>query len=202
MALYTVAQGGVVNAADIDQLVNLLNGTTTGVQVALAGGLTVAGGFSVTSGVGAVSYAWSTSSTSRASTTTLANDPYLTLPVVANATYIYEAYVAYSNALGAGSADIKATWSAPTGATLVGTMYGTSGANSSSYTTYDVTENGAGTTRSMPGNTSQPMSFQPRGSLTTGSTAGNLVLQWAQNTSSTTPTIVIAGSWMQATRVA
>jgi hypothetical protein len=54
----------------------------------------------------------------------------------------------------------------------------------------------------MPGNGAQPMSFQPRGTVTVGTTAGNLVLQWAQNTSSTTPTIVIAGSWLRVTRVA
>lgn len=43
MALYTVSGGGQINAADLNQLVNLLNGTTTGVPVTLASTLSVGG---------------------------------------------------------------------------------------------------------------------------------------------------------------
>lgn len=43
MALYTVSSGGQINAADINQLVNLLNGTTTGVAVTLASTLSIGG---------------------------------------------------------------------------------------------------------------------------------------------------------------
>ena len=43
MALYTVVSGNQINAADLNQLVNLLNGTTTGVPVTLASTISVGG---------------------------------------------------------------------------------------------------------------------------------------------------------------
>jgi hypothetical protein len=43
MALYTVTAGNQINAADLNQLVNLLNGTTTGLGVTLASTLSLGG---------------------------------------------------------------------------------------------------------------------------------------------------------------
>lgn len=138
-------------------------------------------------------------STQRASNTTLADDPDLTLPLVASATYLWEAYIAYSVNVAAGSADLKSTFTVPAGATLVGTQFGT--ATASTPTSYDVTVGPGSWPRSMAGNGSVGMAFRPSGSIVMGGTAGNVTLQWAQNTSSVTPLFVLAGSWMKLTRV-
>ena len=53
MALYTVSAGGTISAADLNQVVNLLTGTTSGVPVTLQDGLTVNGAAGLTVGAGA-----------------------------------------------------------------------------------------------------------------------------------------------------
>jgi hypothetical protein len=200
-----VAQGGVVNAADVNQAITVLNGTASSPVIltgslAASGGTVVTGGFSVPSGVGAILYAYKSAQTSRASTTTLANDPGLFLALEASATYIVDGYVVYSNALAAGSADIKVAFAVPAGVSASQvTMYGTSGVVTADLVTYDLTANSG--TRDSPGNGATAMAFQPKASCVT-TTAGNVTLQWAQNTSASTATIVQAGSWLRATRVA
>lgn len=137
--------------------------------------------------------------TSRASNTTLADDPDLTLPLAATGSYLWEAFIAYSVNVAAGGADIKATFTVPVGATLVASQFGT--ATTTTPTSYDVTVGPGSWPRAMAGNGTVGMAFQPKGSITMGGNAGAVTLQWAQNTSNATPLLVLAGSWMKLTRV-
>lgn len=137
----------------------------------------------------------------RSSTTTMATDAELTLAVVANATYLFEGYVSYSQNLGASStAGIKIGWTAPTGASLTWSSDGTDGPTS--LTGQDATSQPITQTRSLPANGVTSMRAAPTGLLTVSSTAGTFGLQWAQVSSSATPTFVRAGSWLRLIRVA
>lgn len=136
----------------------------------------------------------------RSSNTTMTTDNALTLAVAANATYLFEGYVSYSQNLGASStAGIKIGWTAPIGATLTWSSDGTDGPTS--LTGQDATSQPITQTRSLPANGVTSMRAAPTGLLTTGGTAGAFALQWAQVSSSATPTIVRAGSWVRLIRV-
>lgn len=104
------------------------------------------------------------------------------LPVVANATYIVEAVLVWTN----GGGGFRADWSAPSGASMVWTDNdGAGAADLGTDLTFSVT---TGTT------------FQ--GALVIGATAGNLVVRWAQNASNTAATVLLAGSYLKLERVA
>lgn len=135
-----------------------------------------------------------TSDQSVTSSTVLVNDNALSVPVAANAGYLVFAMLDYEGGT-QGAADLKFQWTGPSGATLVLSFvyYPTAGGvgantNLAAITGLSVTRtagtNGAGVTLPV-------FMF---GTLRTASTAGTFQLQWAQNTSSATPTIVHAGS--------
>lgn len=146
-------------------------------------------------------WSWKAGDQSLTSNTTMQNDNDLFLTLsAANATYLFDGYVVYMQNTSPGTADLKYQWTAPAGASLFVTGFGTSAASST--TTYDVTANGAGSVRTVPSNLTVAMSFEPRGYVQTAATTGNLQLQWAQNTTSTTPLFVKAGSWLRMWRVA
>lgn len=141
-----------------------------------------------------------TTDESRSSNATMTTDNALTLAVAAGATYLLEAYVSYSQNLAASSTSgIKLGWTAPSGSTLVWSSDGTDGPTS--LTGQDVTSNSLATTRSLPSNLGTSMRAAPTGSLVVGGTAGTFGLQWAQVSSSTTPLLVRAGSWIRLIRV-
>ena len=132
------------------------------------------------------------------SSTTLQFDDALFLPIQANAQYIFDCYLLYEGGT-AGSSDMRWTWSVPTGSTLryqpiyanatstLNASLGTSVAGSTLMSgTSGAGTNGAGNLRGLSMN----------GTLIVGSTPGNLSLEWAQNTSSATPTIVHAQSYV------
>ncbi|MEV4846140.1 hypothetical protein AB0K20_23345 [Micromonospora matsumotoense] len=141
--------------------------------------------------------AWKTLDTARASTTTLAADPDLALPVIAGAVYVLSAYVAHTYDA---ACDFKFSWSGPSGATMTNwtadwrTTDGNeiSGAFASLGSVVPITS-GSGTL-------SQPL--WAHGLLIIGGTAGTLALTWAQNTSSVNPATVRAGSTLRLERVA
>ncbi|MFJ8687200.1 hypothetical protein [Micromonospora wenchangensis] len=141
--------------------------------------------------------AWKTADTSRSSTTTLAADPDLTVPVIAGATYMLSAYIAHTYDA---ACDFKFSWSGPAGATMTNwqadwrTTDGTeiSGAFAAIGSVVPITS-GSGTL-------SQPL--WAHGVLIIGGTAGTFALTWAQNTSSANAAIVRAGSTLRLERVA
>lgn len=132
------------------------------------------------------------------SSTVMVNDSALVLPVVANAAYLFDCYLDYEGGA-SGSSDLQWVWAVPGGGAAmryqpVGTT--TSGGALTGQTlaggdTQAVSSNGAGVLRGVSMN----------GTLVTGSAAGTLQLRWAQNTSSATPTIVHAQSYMALWRI-
>jgi hypothetical protein len=134
------------------------------------------------------------------SSTTLQDDDDLTISVSANVTYAITGWLSW---VGNGTGDIKFAWNAPAGATLSAQIHGPHGAL--------VDGTGNGSVEFFPawlGVTSFPTSAQSYGASTTvvsghvkgllevGANAGNLTLQWAQNVSNGTSTIVKAKSWL------
>jgi hypothetical protein len=131
------------------------------------------------------------------SSTTLQNDDALVLPVVANGTYIFWCYLDYEGGT-QGSSDIKWQWAVPASATLRywAGYIGTTGTLHGSATITGGTSVSAGT-----GGTSVLMGAFMKGTLIVSSTAGNIQLEWAQNTSSGTGTIVHAQSELTLWRI-
>lgn len=132
------------------------------------------------------------------SSTTLVNDTALSLPLaVALATYLFKCYLDYEGGT-LGSSDLKFEWVVPSGATMrYGKVYvdtsGTQwcGQGGAAGGTNAVGTNGAGNLHSV----------LMTGSLVVSSTTGTLQLEWAQNTSNATATIVHAGSIVSLQRV-
>jgi len=144
--------------------------------------------------------AWKAADTSIASSATLANDPDLSVAVGASQTWAFQAMLSYTGDA-TGSGGIKFTWTCPSGGTLnwmsvyYSTAVGAGDLNASSFV-------GSGTTRTAvtDGTTQLPITIQ--GILVNGATAGNLQLQWAQNASDATATVMKAGSLLLARRLA
>lgn len=139
------------------------------------------------------------SSTSRASTTTISADPDLQLPVEANAQYLLEGYWRFSGAAAAGI-DIQIT--VPTGTTgsysdsgRLAAAQVDSGTRTSTRLTF-----GVETTFSTP-STSAAQVLIPSGRVIVGSTAGTLSIDWAQNVSNATATVMEADSWIRLSRI-
>ena len=130
------------------------------------------------------------------SSTTLVNDTALILPLLASATYFFQVYLNYEGGT-QGSSDIKWGWTVPAGTTMRYTaMYlSTAGAVTIAGTRIETDvvaagSNGAATLRGL----------QMVGQVTVSTTAGNLQMQWAQNTISATSTIVHTGSTLSMQR--
>ncbi len=149
---------------------------------------------------------YATSDTSVASSTALVNAVGVVLAVEANATYLWDAYIAY-NAVEA--ADLKFGWSVPSGASGHWAEMGID-------TSEDVTSFGRGratmaridgygdsnTGSSSGRDRALAMSCLPRGYLVTAGAAGSLQLRFAQLASNATGTVIKAGSWIRAVRLA
>ena len=128
------------------------------------------------------------------SSTTLQDDNALVAALNANWTYRFDHYLVYDGASGS-AGDMQFNWQIPSGVTTFdytcdftnpsgnwagGTTFTASSANIACNTS------GVGSLKSAKGT----------GIIVVGSTAGNLQLQWAQDTSSSTPTTVYAGSYL------
>jgi len=135
-------------------------------------------------------------STSRTSTTTLTADPDLTVPVDANAAYDVEISLPYNGAA-TGTGDIKFSFSVPSGASITGGFEGI--ANPLGVAILTVAT--GSTLFSASNGTGNPLWCKISCTLFTSGTSGNLVLNWAQNTSSGTATTLLAGAKMSAARV-
>ena len=123
------------------------------------------------------------------SSTTLVNDAYLFVSVLANAVYYFSCFLDYQGGT-QGSSDIKWAWSVPSGTTMryTDTHVSTGGSSTVGALSTESTVPTAGT------NGSTLRGITMTGTVATSSTAGTLQLQWAQNTSSGTATTVHAQS--------
>lgn len=132
------------------------------------------------------------------SSTTLQNDNELILPLPANASYTLDTILFYTG-ISAGSLKIAFTF--PAGCTM---HYAPIGYVMGGAFTIDLggqlSITSGVTSTSISGGGGVP-TVSLRGTILNGSTAGNLTLQWAQNASNATPTVVKAGSWIRLTRI-
>lgn len=123
------------------------------------------------------------------SSTTLQNDNTLFVPVLASAVYRFDCMLTYQGGT-QGSSDLKFAFVGPSGTTMAYSVQGitTAGVATAGYVRalagMAVGSNGGGNS----------FAVTMTGSVSVGSTAGTLQLQWAQNTSNATGTIVQAGS--------
>jgi hypothetical protein len=124
------------------------------------------------------------------SSATLQDDDALFLSVAANTTWLFRCYLDFEGANGAGF--LKWGWSVPSGATLryaanfVGTGGGLTLTTHAGVDTPAADTTGAGNLQALTMD----------GTLVVGSNAGTVQLQWAQNASNATATIVHAQSYL------
>jgi len=155
--------------------------------------------------------AYKTADTSRASTTTRAADPDLTVPVAANAVYDVRCYLSYQsgNTSGIGlnfafttPAGVSGRWGA---AYRVAGDAGTT-TNAGPAGTVDFAWSGTAATGGTWNGPATPgdghsHSVLIEGTLITAGTAGSLTLAWAQDSSSATNLVIQNGSKLIALRV-
>jgi hypothetical protein len=140
--------------------------------------------------------------TSRASTTTYADDPDLTVPVAASAVYRVDCglfYVSSSQTAG----DFKAQVVGPSGAALQGTVVGL--AAGATTVADDLVSGLTLTTGLSVGVVFTADPYNPchiTGVLVTAGTAGTFKVQWSQNVSHATATVLKANSYLALSRVA
>lgn len=131
--------------------------------------------------------------------TTYTADSQLTLALAAGATYRFNALIIYATLAAAGlnlriSYSGTATASSWTPGAIVGETTGSTG-----NLRVDVASIGTGFGLSGGAGTGSPLAARPSGIIVT-STAGNLFVEWAQNTANATGSIVQTNSLLEAVR--
>lgn len=143
------------------------------------------------------------SDTSRASTASVSNDPDLQLSMDQSKSYLLEGVAL----LGANSTEFRMQVSVPGGTVIYGGAHGfATVGNGGAYQSvaFDASSGGipATSTTSLWGTSIFDLPVIISAVVVTGGTAGTLVIRWAQTTSSGTPTVLRAGSWILLRRVA
>lgn len=145
---------------------------------------------------------YATADTTVNNSTASVNVPGLAVPVAANAMYAFEGFVYY---LSNTTANLKLGIALPSGATGYAAAWGPVLNQASRLATIDTGVLAIPTTVALSGdNVASPIgpSARPSGYFTTGSNSGNLQLTAAQSTANASNTVLKAGSWLRATRVA
>ena len=132
------------------------------------------------------------------SSTTLASDSALLVPLEASAKYDVELKLYYTGGT-TGSSDLKFAWTVPSGTTITGSALAISNPLGVALLYYT---QATASVFSASNGTGNPFGIRVWGTVVTSSTTGNLQLTWAQNTSSATATTVKAGSLLTARRIA
>jgi len=133
--------------------------------------------------------------TSRASVTAHADDPELQLAVAANTSYMVESLMIYDAGLGL----ISLGLTIPAGATSSFTPEGLDVAVTASTT--GAQRRAIGGAGIGSGGAGVATAADPRAIVTVGATPGTVAINWAQNTSNATATILKAGSWLKLTPI-
>jgi len=140
------------------------------------------------------------------SSTTLADDPHLFIPVQAGTDYWVQGMIIYN---ASSAADLKITFSGPSGATfdwVSDSLGSTIAAGSGAVDIISRSLQGLGSTPS-PGGAEQPAGTRvdavsvPKGLLRVSSSSGTLRFRWAQLASGSPGTIVRAGSLLMIRRL-
>jgi len=127
------------------------------------------------------------------SSTTFQNDDDLLFSVSTNETWYVDLHL-FVNTGSSPTPDIKFQFTGPSGATIKMSLFDETGNTSKIITAFSTSTD----TVAILGNTTHVFRF--RGTITTASTAGTIVLQWAQDTSSTTGTTIESRSYLIAQR--
>lgn len=143
-----------------------------------------------------------TADESRSATTTFADDTHLVFAAEASAVYTMVGWIKY---FASTTPDIKMQFSVPSGCLgeWAWLMPGatTAGTTTTGYSIRTDTNDVAGSRTGY--GTSDTNMFTPiSGIFRMSTTAGNIALQWAQNTSDATATVLFTDSWLQYTRIA
>jgi hypothetical protein len=134
-----------------------------------------------------------TSDTTRTATTTLAADPALTFPVLANTTYAFR-FLVWADTTAAG--DFKFSVSGPASPTLVRMRRTSIAAGATAFGTIAV-DTAFGVSVAVAGTGTNGVCVEVAGTLANGANAGAVAFQWAQNTSDPGSTIVRKGSFVE-----
>jgi hypothetical protein len=146
------------------------------------------------------------SDTTRASTTTLTDDPDLTVAVVANGIYLIEFGLDYD---GLSAADFKTAWNTPAGVSGLKAVMGPGSASGDDANANNILgrfgAHGFSTSISYNCSRNSASATQwaiERSVITIGATPGNVTLQWAQVVSNATGNLLSASSWVRSARLA
>jgi hypothetical protein len=148
--------------------------------------------------VGASTILRKTADESINNSTTLQDDNTLSFSAAANDIYLVE-IVLFLGSSGGGSGDIKVAVNSPTGSTKKMMVNMVTNA-AHHWDRYTITSNSS-VTNADDIVTTNPPNLTITGMVVMGSTAGNIKLQWAQNTSHSDYTTVETNSYMKVTRI-
>lgn len=148
-----------------------------------------------------------TANESVTSSTVLQADDHLFIALEANTIYTMLCFIGY---VGNDTGDIKFAWGIPAGTTMdwfaiggdsldAGFAAGATRGETQFFASLNQTTNPTGSIDYTASTSS--LAVLGIGMVRTTGTAGNLTLNWAQNTSNGTATTVAAGSWVQLTKV-
>lgn len=144
--------------------------------------------------------AYKVSGTIRQSTTTLADDPDLTMTLEANAVYFVEFFIQYSS----NATSIKTAWTVPSGASGIRGFIGLGSSATAADNISARIDAASFTSAATFGDKTSVSSvcYLTETSVVTTSSGGTLAYQWAQLASTAEDTQVRAGSFMRVTRIA
>lgn len=153
-------------------------------------------------GIGQVLFVRKSADTSRSNTITQADDPHLSVPVAANATYELTAFIVYSTPT---AADFKIGFTLPSGATQLWSPWGISDDSdtNSGGTVGRVrtgVSGGAATQLGVLATTN--VSIRPVGLIRTAGASGSCTVQWSQGTANAGATIMLTDSYLKLERMA
>lgn len=194
---------GIDPATKVDTAAIVNDLTTGGTSVPLSAeqGKTLKGLVDGLPSVPETRVAMRTATLARDTTTTVADDPQLTLSVESSTRYLMEILVMFDSVTTVNQG-IKVGVSAPSGYDMNARFYGGYNGIPAAGTWGRNFADWIGNPRAVAnGSTSQECVVEIRGYIRTTGTAGDVAVQWAQSTSSANATRVLEGSYIRLTKI-
>lgn len=194
---------GIDPATKVDTAAIVDDLTTGGTSVPLSAeqGKTLKGLVDGLPSVPETMIAMRTATLARDTTTTVADDPQLTLSVESSTRYLMEIMVMFDNVTTVNQG-IKVGVSAPSGYDMNARFFGGYNGNAVAGSWGRNFADWGGNPRAVAyGSTSQECLVEIRGYIRTTGTAGDVAVQWAQSTSSANATRVLEGSYIRLTKI-
>ncbi len=144
-----------------------------------------------------INFARKSATESVSNSLTLQDDNELLVPIEANAIYLMDSIILYD---GPANADLKILFRTPTGGSMSGAATGLldTASTAGNTVTIPITGNSSNSFGTLGSGT---QALICHGMVFTSGTAGNLQVEWSQNTSQASATRVISGSWINLRRV-